>query len=68
TKYSTSAAGRKFNVGFAASKINGAVIMPGETFSYNQQVGPVTAAAGFRNAGVYVGDKVEEGIGGGLCQ
>lgn len=68
TKYSTSAAGRKFNVGFAASKINGAVIMPGETFSYNQQVGPVTAAAGFQNAGVYIGDKVEEGIGGGLCQ
>lgn len=68
TKYSTSAAGRKFNVGFAASKINGAVIMPGETFSYNQRVGPVTAAAGFRNAGVFIGDKVEEGIGGGLCQ
>lgn len=68
TKYSTSAAGRKYNVGFAASKINGAVVMPGETFSYNKQVGPVTAAAGFRNAGVYVGNKVEDGIGGGLCQ
>lgn len=68
TSYATSIPGRKFNVGFAASKINGAVIMPGETFSYNAQVGPVTAAAGFRNAGVYIGNKVEEGIGGGLCQ
>lgn len=68
TNYSSSAAGRKYNVGFAASKVNGAVIMPGETFSYNEEVGPVTAAAGFQNAGVYIGNKVEEGIGGGLCQ
>lgn len=68
TNYASSAAGRKYNVGFAASKINGAVIMPGETFSYNEEVGPVTAAAGFRSAGVYIGNKVEEGIGGGLCQ
>ena len=68
TNYSSSAAGRKYNVGLAASKINGAVIMPGETFSYNAEVGPVTAAAGFQNAGVFVGNKVEEGIGGGLCQ
>ncbi len=68
TSYSSSAAGRKYNVGFAASKINGAVVMPGETFSYNKEVGPVTANAGFKNAGIYVGNKVEDGIGGGLCQ
>ena len=68
TNYASSAAGRKYNVGFAASKINGTVIMPGETFSYNEEVGPITAAAGFQNAGVFIGNKVEEGIGGGLCQ
>lgn len=68
TNYSTSAAGRKHNVGFAASLINGTVVMPGETFSYNAEIGPITIAAGFRNAGIFVGDKVEEGVGGGLCQ
>ncbi len=68
TSYASSAEGRKYNVGFAASKINGAVVLPGETFSYNQGVGPVTAKAGFKNAGIYVGNKVEDGIGGGLCQ
>lgn len=68
TNYSTSAAGRKYNVGFAASLINGTVVMPGETFSYNAEIGPITIAAGFRNAGIFVGDKVEEGVGGGLCQ
>jgi vancomycin resistance protein YoaR len=68
TNYSTSAAGRKHNVGFAASLINGTVIMPGETFSYNAEIGPITLRAGFKNAGVFVGDKVEEGVGGGLCQ
>lgn len=68
TNYSTSPAGRKHNVGFAASLINGTVVMPGETFSYNKEVGPVTLANGFRTAGVIVGDKVEDGVGGGLCQ
>lgn len=68
TSYATSAEGRKYNVGFAASKINGTVVMPGETFSYNKEIGPVTANAGFKNAGIYVGNKVEDGIGGGLCQ
>ncbi|WP_312712497.1 VanW family protein [Proteiniclasticum ruminis] len=68
TNYSTSAAGRKHNVGFAASLINGTVLMPGETFSYNAEIGPVTLRAGFKNAGVIIGDKIEDGVGGGLCQ
>lgn len=68
TNYSTSAAGRKHNVGFAASLINGTVLMPGETFSYNAEIGPVTLRAGFKNAGVFIGDKIEDGVGGGLCQ
>lgn len=71
-KYSTSFAGssqgRCTNIALAASKINGYVLNPGQRFSYNAVVGPRTAAAGFKNAHVYVGTKVVDGIGGGICQ
>jgi len=68
TYYGTSAAGRKFNVGLAASRINGDVIMPGETYSFLGGVGTVSLATGYKEAGIYVGNKVESGVGGGLCQ
>lgn len=68
TYYGTSAAGRKYNVGLAASRINGDVIMPGETYSFLGGVGTVSLATGYKEAGIYVGNKVESGVGGGLCQ
>lgn len=68
TTYSTSNVNRSTNIYIAAKKINGIVIMPGETFSYNQTVGKRTAAAGFKEAAVYAGGKVTTDIGGGICQ
>lgn len=68
TTYSTRNVNRSTNIRIASQKINGTVIMPGETFSYNTTVGKRTAAAGFKSAAVYSGGKVTEGIGGGICQ
>lgn len=68
TNYSESNTNRSTNVKLAASKINGIVIMPGETFSYNYTVGPRTASAGFKEAAVYVNGTVGTGLGGGICQ
>lgn len=68
TTFSTSNVNRSTNIRLATKKINGTVIMPGETFSYNQVVGKRTAAAGFKSAAVYVGGEVTTGIGGGICQ
>lgn len=68
TSYSGSSANRCQNIALAASKIDGYVLNPGERFSYNKVVGPRTEAAGFKNAHVYVGTKVVDGIGGGICQ
>ncbi|WP_426348454.1 VanW family protein [Alloiococcus sp. CFN-8] len=68
TNYSTSTAGRAYNVELSAKSINGTLLMPGEVFSYNQVVGERTASRGYKEAGVYVGNKVEQGIGGGICQ
>lgn len=68
TSFSTSNVNRSTNIRLATAKINGTVIMPGETFSYNQTVGKRTAAAGFKSAAVYSGGEVTTGIGGGICQ
>lgn len=68
TTYITSKVGRTTNLKLASSKINGYVLMPGETFSYNDVVGERTVEAGFQMAGVYSGGQEVEGLGGGICQ
>ena len=68
TKYYASNKDRTHNLVLASNKINGTVIMPGETFSYNKIVGERTIAAGYREAAIYVDGKVEDGLGGGICQ
>lgn len=56
------------NLIVSASKINGIVVMPGETFSYNSTVGERTIAAGFREATVFENNQAVSGLGGGICQ
>lgn len=68
TKYSIRATARTTNLKLAASKINGTVLMPGETFSYNKVVGARTIAAGYKEAPIYVSGEVVDGLGGGICQ
>ena len=68
TKYSTRDRDRTTNLQLAANKINGTVLMPGETFSYNKVVGERTIAAGYREAPIYVSGEVVDGLGGGICQ
>ena len=68
TRYDVSDVNRTTNLRIACQKIDGKVVMPGDTFSYNQTLGPRTAAAGYRNAKVYEAGQVVDGIGGGICQ
>ena len=68
TQYIQSKLGRTNNLRVATNSINGVVIMPGETFSYNKTLGPRTVAAGYQLAGVYSGGEEVEGLGGGICQ
>ncbi len=69
---STSLAGSSYNrinnVTIAASRIDGVILLPGETFSYNETVGQRTWEAGFREAGAYSNGVVVQEIGGGICQ
>ena len=69
--YSTTyAAGgnRGSNVANAARRINGAIILPGETFSFNKTVGKRSEANGFKSAPEYQNGSTVTGIGGGTCQ
>lgn len=68
TYYAASNVNRTTNLRLAANKINGTVLMPGEIFSYNQVVGERTIAAGYKEAPIYVEGRVEDGLGGGICQ
>lgn len=68
TNYAASNKNRTTNLILAANKINGTVIMPGETFSYNKVVGARTIAAGYKEAPIYVSGEVVDGLGGGICQ
>ncbi len=68
TDYSSSSNDRAYNIKLACEKINGYILAPNEEFSYNDVVGPRTVERGFRIANVYVGNTVQPGIGGGICQ
>ncbi|MBC7776427.1 MAG: VanW family protein [Phycisphaerae bacterium] len=56
------------NLQLAAAKINGLLILPGETFSFWKTVGAPTARKGYLEGLVLERGKVTKGIGGGLCQ
>ncbi len=59
---------RATNIQLATNAINGLVLMPGETFSFNGVVGERTAAKGYQSAPVDIGKKTGMGLGGGICQ
>ena len=68
TKYKVSQKDRTTNLRLAAGKINGTILLPNETFSYNKVVGERTVAAGYKEAATFAGGKVVDGLGGGICQ
>ena len=68
TSFTSSGYSRSTNISLAAQKLDGVVIMPGETFSFNQTVGQRTKAAGFKEATAYSNGQVVQEVGGGICQ
>ena len=68
TRYNATDKDRTTNLVLACKKLNGKVIMPGETLSYNETLGPRTYAAGYRNGKIYENGQVVDGLGGGICQ
>ena len=56
------------NLQLAVSLLNGALVAPGGTFSFNDRVGERTIERGFRPAPVIIKDEYEEDVGGGVSQ
>ena len=61
-------ANRIHNVQLVAQLLDGHLIAPGATFSFNQATGARTAAKGFREAPVIINGELQTGLGGGVCQ
>ncbi len=58
----------KYNLALACDRLNGTVIQPGRTFSFNQTVGEGSAENGYVNGTVLYRGETRMEPGGGLCQ
>ncbi|MFL5940231.1 MAG: VanW family protein [Gaiellaceae bacterium] len=59
---------RIHNVQLVAHLVDGKLIAPGATFSFNRATGARTADKGFREAPVIINGELTTGLGGGVCQ
>lgn len=67
TAYNNADEQRNQNLALGAFKIN-IQLAPNEIFSLSSRLEPITADAGYKTSKVIVNGKLEEGIGGGVCQ
>lgn len=68
TDFSSSGAARSKNLANGAGKINGHVLMPGETLSGYECMQPFTTDNGYFTAAAYENGQVVDSVGGGVCQ
>ena len=68
TQYDVSDKNRTANLIKAAQKMDKTLLKPGDTFSFNETIGPRTAETGFKDAYIVINNEYVKGIGGGICQ
>ena len=72
TVYGDTGADRQHNLRLAASRLNGVLLAPGETFSFNKALGPTTLKDGYRMAWGIIstptGHETIPSEAGGICQ
>lgn len=59
---------RNTNIALSADALNGRVVLPGETLSFNECTGKRTGEKGYREAGAIAGGVLVDDTGGGVCQ
>ena len=59
---------RNTNIALSAGALNGRVVLPGETMSFNECTGKRTGEKGYREAGAIAGGVLVDDTGGGVCQ
>jgi vancomycin resistance protein YoaR len=60
--------GRVFNVNLAANRLSGILVAPGDTFSFDQALGDISAFSGYQQAYIIQNGHTVLGDGGGVCQ
>ena len=68
TSLSGSSADRISNVKKACGLLDGLVLIPGQTLSFNDTLGERTEANGWKPATAYANGEVRQEYGGGICQ
>jgi vancomycin resistance protein YoaR len=68
TDMGESSANRIWNVHLLGDYLDGTIVKAGQTFSYNEEVGPRTVERGFREGQMIFGGVLIPSIGGGVCQ
>jgi vancomycin resistance protein YoaR len=68
THYPPGERDRNYNLRLVAEHVNGHILMPGETFSFNTIVGDRTEKQGYRVAHVIQAGEMIDGLAGGACQ
>lgn len=68
SRYRGSISSRIHNLSLAASRFNGVLVAPGETFSFNNTLGDVSLDTGYKEAYIIKDGKTVLGDGGGVCQ
>ncbi|MEJ7435378.1 VanW family protein, partial [Staphylococcus warneri] len=58
---------KAYNIQLASSKMDGIIIKPGEEFSFWKLVGKINKKNGYKDGRVIINNKVQPGMGGGLC-
>jgi vancomycin resistance protein YoaR len=73
TSFAGSVPEKAYNIKLAAQRLNGVIVPPGGTFSFNNEVGPTTLEAGFQwGFGLTTGSNgtahTVPSVAGGICQ
>lgn len=63
-----SIANRIYNITLAATRLNGILVAPEETFSFGKALGDVSAFTGYKQAFIIQNGRTVLGDGGGVCQ
>jgi vancomycin resistance protein YoaR len=68
TNFEGSTPERVQNIVVGAAQFDGLLIAPGDTFSFNQYLGEVSAEKGYEESIIIWGNTTRADVGGGLCQ
>lgn len=68
SNFSYSITNRVHNITVAASRFNGVLIPKGKEFSFNENIGDISALTGYQQAYIIKEGKTVLGDGGGVCQ